>query len=59
MEIGSVEYLIDDRDGQPRFFDVNALSNFVADPVTVLGFDPHDDLVDWLTSIIETRRLAA
>ena len=59
MEIGSVEYLIDDRDGQPRFFDVNALSNFVADPLTVLGFDPHDDLVDWLTSIIETRRLAA
>ena len=59
MEVGSVEYLIDDRDGQPRFFDVNALSNFVADPVTALGFDPHDDLVDWLTSIIETRRLAA
>ncbi|CAN5336438.1 hypothetical protein BH10PSE2_BH10PSE2_18430 [soil metagenome] len=56
MEIGSVEYLVDERDGTTRFFDINALSNFVADPMTVLGFDPHDDLVDWLVSIIAERK---
>jgi predicted ATP-grasp superfamily ATP-dependent carboligase len=52
VEVGSVEYLIDDRDGSVRFYDINALSNFVAKPMEVLGFDPHDDLVDWLVGII-------
>ena len=36
--------LIDDRDGTPRFYDINAMSNFVADPLNVLGWDPHDRL---------------
>ncbi|KAK0359757.1 hypothetical protein LTR94_030018, partial [Friedmanniomyces endolithicus] len=52
LEIGGIEYLIDDRDGSPLFYDINGLSNFVANPVEVLGFDPHDDLVDWLARII-------
>ena len=52
LEIGSVEYLIDDRDGSVLFYDINALSNFVARPHDVLGFDPHDDLVDWLMGIV-------
>ena len=59
MEIGSVECLIDDRDGTRRFFDINALSNFVAKPMEVLGFDPHDDLVDWLMQLISERKAAA
>nr|WP_295236702.1 hypothetical protein [uncultured Brevundimonas sp.] len=46
IEVGSVEYLIDERDGSVRFYDINALSNFVAGPVAVLGFDPHETLVD-------------
>ena len=48
LDIGGVEYLIDDRDGVARFYDVNALSNFVANPHDVLGWDPHDRLVNWL-----------
>jgi hypothetical protein len=48
MELGGVEYLVDARDGRPCFYDVNALSNFVADAPTVLGFDPFVDLVDFL-----------
>ena len=48
IEVGGVEYLVDDRDGTPRFYDVNALSNFVAEPERVLGFDPFVRLVDWL-----------
>ncbi len=38
--------MIDDRDGTPRFYDINALSNFVAKPLEVLGWDPHERLVD-------------
>jgi glutathione synthase/RimK-type ligase-like ATP-grasp enzyme len=56
MDVGGVEMMIDDRDGTPLFYDVNALSNFVADPLTVLGWDPHDRLIDWLADrIAETK----
>jgi glutathione synthase/RimK-type ligase-like ATP-grasp enzyme len=48
LDIGGVEYLIDGRDGRPRFYDINALSNFVADATRVVGFDPHARLVDYL-----------
>lgn len=48
IEVGGVEYVIDDRDGQLYFYDVNALSNFVADAPRVIGFDPFDRLVDYL-----------
>ena len=53
IDVGGVEYLVDDRDGQISFYDVNALSNFVADAPAVLGFDPHVDLVDYLLSQLE------
>lgn len=59
VEVGSVEYLIDERDGSVRFYDINALSNFVAKPLEVLGFDPHDDLVDWLVGIIDEEKAKA
>src|SRR5215212_2589388 len=48
LDIGGIEYLVDDRDGKHYFYDVNALSNFVADPVNVLGFDPWARFVDYL-----------
>ncbi|MFD1612138.1 RimK family alpha-L-glutamate ligase [Sphingomonas tabacisoli] len=48
LDVGGIEVMIDDRDGIPRFYDINALSNFVADPLNVLGWDPHERLVDWL-----------
>jgi hypothetical protein len=48
LDVGGVEYLIDDRDGAPYFYDLNALSNFVADPLRVVGFDPFERLVDYL-----------
>ncbi|HEX8667741.1 MAG TPA: alpha-L-glutamate ligase [Allosphingosinicella sp.] len=48
LDVGGVEYLVDDRDGTPLFYDINALSNFVARPLEVLGWDPHDRLVDYL-----------
>jgi biotin carboxylase len=48
IEIGGVEYMIDPRDGRPYFYDINALSNFVADAPRVVGFDPFARLADWL-----------
>jgi hypothetical protein len=48
IEIGGVEYITDSRDGQRYYYDINALSNFVADGPRVIGFDPFARLVDWL-----------
>jgi len=56
LDVGGVEVMIDDRDGVPRFYDINALSNFVAYPLDVLGWDPHERLVDFLeAAIVEAR----
>jgi hypothetical protein len=46
MDVAGVEYLINARDGRPTFYDLNALSNFVADAPKVVGFDPFEQLVD-------------
>jgi hypothetical protein len=59
LDVGGIEYLIDDRDGTARFYDINALSNFVARPLEVLGWDPHERLVDFLVETIGQRRRAA
>ncbi len=48
IDVGGIEYIIDDRDGELLYYDVNALSNFVADAVNVIGFNPHHRLVDYL-----------
>jgi hypothetical protein len=48
IDVGGVEYIVDDRDGRLLFYDINALSNFVADAPRLLGFDPHARLVDYL-----------
>jgi hypothetical protein len=48
IDVGGVEYMIDERDGRLHFYDINALSNFVADAPRVVGFDPFARLVDYL-----------
>jgi biotin carboxylase len=48
IEAGSVEYIVDDRDGGIVYYDINALSNFVTNAPQILGFDPHVRLVDYL-----------
>lgn len=48
IEVGGVEYIVDERDGRALFYDINALSNFVADAPRVVGFDPFERLVDYL-----------
>ena len=48
IEVGGVEYVIDDRTGRQMYYDINALSNFVADPERMLGFNPYGRLADFL-----------
>ena len=48
LDVGGIEYLVDDRDGKHYFYDINALSNFVADAERVIGFDPFVQLVDYV-----------
>lgn len=59
LDVGGVEYLVDDRDGKHYFYDINALSNFVADADNVVGFDPFVRLVDYLEErsglVVEAR----
>jgi glutathione synthase/RimK-type ligase-like ATP-grasp enzyme len=55
LDVGGIEFLVDDRDGEHYFYDVNALSNFVADAANVIGFDPFGKLVDYLEQRAEGR----
>ncbi len=54
IDVGGIEYIVDDRDGEIYFYDVNALSNFVADAPRVIGFNPFENLADYLED--EVRR---
>lgn len=56
LDVGGVEVMIDDRDGVARFYDINGLSNFVANPLQVLGWDPHERLVDKIAGWLEEAR---
>lgn len=55
FDVGGVEYVVDDRDGQPYFYDLNALSNFVADAPQVIGFDPWEPFLDYLIAASARR----
>jgi hypothetical protein len=59
LDVGGVEYMIDDADGRPKFYDLNAMSNFVGQPMAVLGFDPHEIFVDYLVEQIAAPARAA
>jgi len=48
VEVGGIEYVFDEPTGRQLYYDVNALSNFVADPVRVIGFNPYARLADFL-----------
>ncbi len=56
FDICGIEYMVDERDGQRRYYDINGLSNFVANPLEVLGWDPHEKLVDYLLAQLDQAR---
>ena len=59
LDVGGIEYLVDDRDGKHYYYDINALSNFVADPANVIGFNPWTKLVDYLEHRAARREASA
>ena len=64
LDVCGVEYIVDERDGQPYVYDVNALSNFVTNAHEILDFDPFVRLVDfielrWKTAIDSKQVLVA
>jgi hypothetical protein len=56
IDVGGIEYLVDDRDGNIYYYDINALSNFVADAPRVVGFDPVSNLADFLERELHDAR---
>lgn len=58
LDVGGIEYIVDDRDGSLMYYDINALSNFVADAPRIIGFDPHERLVDYLEQEIKRCAMA-
>lgn len=48
LDVGGIEYLVDERTGNITYYDINALSNFVTDALNVVGFDPTARFVDYL-----------
>lgn len=56
IDVGGIEYIVDDRDGEIYYYDINALSNFVADAPRVIGFNPVEKLADFLEE--EVRRVS-
>jgi glutathione synthase/RimK-type ligase-like ATP-grasp enzyme len=55
IDAGGIECFVDPRTGEGVFYDINALSNFVADPVAVLGFNPMVNFVDAIERRLSTR----
>jgi len=53
IDVGGIEYIVDDRNGDVLYYDINALSNFIADAENVIGFDPFTNLVDYMASFVE------
>ena len=48
IEVGGVEYLESERDGNIYLYDINALSNFVTDAPRLVGFDPFVRFADYI-----------
>lgn len=48
LDVCGIEYLVAARDRLPYVYDVNALSNFVTDAPSLVGFDPHERFARYL-----------
>jgi hypothetical protein len=55
IDVGGIEYMIDDRTGEVLYYDINALSNFIADAQNVIGFDPFENLVQYMAALADNK----
>jgi hypothetical protein len=59
LDVGGIEYLVNDRSGQIAYYDINALSIFVTDALNVVGFDPTARFVDYLEQRLERKSVGS
>jgi hypothetical protein len=59
LDAGSVDYVVDDRDGEPYFTGIHARLNALSDSPGVVGFDPVATLADYLATRVATPTPAA
>jgi biotin carboxylase len=55
-DLGGVEYLVDANDGQIYYYDINPLSNFVANAPQVVGFDPLENFIDFIIDCRDSQK---
>lgn len=48
FEVGAIEYVVSEHDDEVYYCNLIGLSNFVNDPINVIGFDPYVDFVDYI-----------
>lgn len=53
LDVCGIEYLVDERDGLPYIYDINALSNFVTDAPRIVGFDPFERFAAYIGQRLE------
>lgn len=58
LDLGGVECFLDPRTGDAVFYDINALSNFVANARELLGFCPTERLVDFVVRRLNSAPLS-
>lgn len=56
IDVGGIEYMIDDRTGEVLYYDINALSNFIADAENVIGFNPFQNLADFMAGLAQEKK---
>lgn len=55
IDAGGIECFVDPKTGEGVFYDINALSNFVADPMAVLGYNPMVQFVNAIERRLTSR----
>ncbi len=55
IDAGGIECFVDPQTGEGVYYDINALSNFVADAKSVLGFNPMEKFVDAIERRLGSR----
>ncbi|MBX2956490.1 MAG: hypothetical protein KF846_10050 [Cyclobacteriaceae bacterium] len=53
LDVGGIEYLVGKHDHNVYYYDINALSNFVANAPDIIGFDPYLNFVDYIEDRLE------
>jgi len=51
-DVGGVEFLVDQKTGQPCYYDFNPYSNFVSNGEALLGFSPEQSYISFISELL-------